>query len=1094
MKKGTRIFSVLLAVLMVLTVMPVIALSATEAQAVAAPTYWDGTASSATTTVTDVMAFVQAGTTYTATEADLEGHLTIDTARKEIHIVDELGFAIFVIMTNNPYTIYENDGATVKYDGERETAVDATYGITDIVANATIYLDNDLYLNDPAKDVSEWKSVAPMFMRPLPNNGGTNGTLTFDGQGHSITGWYCDIALTSADHGASFGLFGMPVVYDFFTVKNVALLAQKLNITADNTWTKTIVAGSIAAGAWVVGGSCDLTVDSVVIDSEISASIQATNSTGGAISGQMWTSTQSNAKAENKNIVVAGVVGCPQNRPSVMTETSNINGTTTLTNIAVKTDITEFSSNRAWGAAIFTNDRAKNLKLENIVALSTAHGFDQSLEEFAPTFIKRFATFTSLSYKNVFVNGALHTDMADTTYGSNFSTVATVDDLLPYNIYKQQRDNGAFEGWDIAGEIAVPAALASQAAAIDAIFNADTTAYWDGTVPGIVDGVEVDNILAEGESVLDYVLSGKEYVLSKNQFAAHLTHGITTSATATGNLTVLDEIGFAMYVLMSNNSFKVMDGETVWYNGARSTANNVKDGFDKLFGWGSSVLLARDLYLNDSDLPMEERNSLAPIGMRVSANVGASQQVFRHFNGQNHTIYGWYVEHEFTAADNGGLLAYGFIGVLYGSYGLKTENFALVDAAMNLSMDSAFTGTVMVGALFGAAKYQTSPTTTVNNVAVDMTVNSSNINNGGYYWRGESSFALTVGGLFGATNYCKNDYDETNTKNGTLNVTDCLISLKATTDSTTAFASGFGWSLSQVTVNISNTAVYTDFDGFAQGNTAATTFGTNAAATTTLTNLWVNGAVHANFAADTAADGIILAATGVRTIGSLDLLGGVFAATRGEGFANWSTDGAVAVPASYLADAAAFGDAILTDSAIRALGMSLRTSANPEKQGLRASFEVNHDALKSAGYTLKYGALCIPAKEVNMKGATLEVDTENVLDFAEYGILILDADDTGANSERWVYANAGQFNCAIVNLPAFTASSGTPMDALNIEFSMRGYVSVLDGDGAVVATVYTATMTTSTINLARIAVELGSVSGIALENLQALIARAEQAA
>ena len=129
-----------------------------------------------------------------------------------------------------------------------------------------------------------------------------------------------------------------------------------------------------------------------------------------------------------------------------------------------------------------------------------------------------------------------------------------------------------------------------------------------------------------------------------------------------------------------------------------------------------------------------------------------------------------------------------------------------------------------------------------------------------------------------------------------------------------------------------------------------------------------------------------------------------------------------------------------------------------------------------------------------MKGATLAVDTENVLDFGLFGITLLGAEDKGASPKMWQYANAGQFNCAVVNLPKFVTVGGETIDTLNVDFSMRGYVQVLDSESNVVATVYTRTATASMVDVARYVVENNAAEEAVIENLKVLIERAEQSA
>ncbi len=271
------------------------------------------------------------------------------------------------------------------------------------------------------------------------------------------------------------------------------------------------------------------------------------------------------------------------------------------------------------------------------------------------------------------------------------------------------------------------------ALAEDTTAQAEEITYWDGTVPGLVDGAEVDNVLAEGQSVLDYVIAGTKYQVSLAQFEAHVTH-------ASKSLTALDEIGFAMLTIMSSNNFEILENDltTVYFDGARSTNTAVADGFDKLLDLNDSsgntaesdnfIYLGRDLYLNDPKADPSTWNDIAPLYTRATtAKWWEANNSTLTFDGQGHSIVGWSVNHTMTSKNAATFASFGLFG-LYSSASLLIQNVAMLNMSVDITVDdtvSAATNTLLVGGLLGSMRVQGGAPENlfhVNNVIVDMDV------------------------------------------------------------------------------------------------------------------------------------------------------------------------------------------------------------------------------------------------------------------------------------------------------------------------------------------------------------------------------------
>ena len=221
--KTTRLLSMLLAILMVLTVMPVIALSASETGAGATATVWDGNvpadANGVTATVEDWV--FGTGTaadkklTYASWDAVADYITVADTT---ITVKNAGGLAILAVMTNVATKIGDTDIA--------DSAARAAY-----FSGKTIVLAADIYLNDATTS----NKMMPLFWCGIdPTTTDAMESLTFDGKGFAIYGWSVDRTIDyKMDNrlANAWGFFGM-MHTSAMTVKGLALLDAALAIFA----------------------------------------------------------------------------------------------------------------------------------------------------------------------------------------------------------------------------------------------------------------------------------------------------------------------------------------------------------------------------------------------------------------------------------------------------------------------------------------------------------------------------------------------------------------------------------------------------------------------------------------------------------------------------------------------------------------------------------------------------------------------------------------------------------------------------------------------------------------------------------------------
>lgn len=246
-KKATRLLSVLLAVLMVVTMVPFMALSAAEpVQNIAAdPVVWDGKVpASSDGTVATVEEWIfgtgaAEGKTYDFNwSAEYAGfgeqfgqyeHIEFN-GTDTITIKTAAGLALFTVWSNVNTTTVQGMGT--KFGN----GAGMTHPLV-FLQGKTVKLAADLYLNDPAVDAAEWTNTTmPIFWDGIDLFNDTHVTnFTFDGQGYMIYGWKLDqtIAYDETNCGNNaWGFFGMLPTNGKITIKSLALIDAKFDLDA----------------------------------------------------------------------------------------------------------------------------------------------------------------------------------------------------------------------------------------------------------------------------------------------------------------------------------------------------------------------------------------------------------------------------------------------------------------------------------------------------------------------------------------------------------------------------------------------------------------------------------------------------------------------------------------------------------------------------------------------------------------------------------------------------------------------------------------------------------------------------------------------
>ncbi len=285
MKKTTRFFSLVLALLMVLVMVPAFAISADEVAP--AITVWDGKVpftSDAGVTDTDranwktLTEVIHNTTKYALTAEQIKNDF--DYSAWEIKTAD--GLALFSAFMNRKVTIDGNPA-----NGNPHSP---TWG-------KTIKLANDIYLNDPTKDQSEWTNL--WFPIAGDFQGNNTSSITFDGQGHFVYGMKIDeTAHASSLDGyrthRNIGFFG--IIKGTLKVNNLALLsgvidAENCAPAEGSTEVPTMTVGGL------IGASDKLEVNSVIVNVDINVHSTGTGSDTNNVANQKW------------GVIAGGVVG-----------------------------------------------------------------------------------------------------------------------------------------------------------------------------------------------------------------------------------------------------------------------------------------------------------------------------------------------------------------------------------------------------------------------------------------------------------------------------------------------------------------------------------------------------------------------------------------------------------------------------------------------------------------------------------------------------------------------------------------------------------------------------------------------------------------
>ncbi len=275
-KKSYRFFSAILAILMVLAVCPMFAISAAEAtgQDLDSITYWDGTVpyydpENPDATFADfemtVPAFVMSGSTYKIDKATFDAHLTKGDGTingRYLNIKDEIGLVMLSLITNCPTVIYDESNTEVGTFYDSSTSDDPTRTAVWWLEYHEINIARDLYLNAPGAHVNQ---IAPLFWKRAGDveNHAWYG-FSIKGLNHSINGWYMDVTINN-DNYVSNGFVGsLPNAH--FTVSNLALVDMELNVTTAEDFTKTAVIGGIVGGGKFASVSDSVTIQGCYVD------------------------------------------------------------------------------------------------------------------------------------------------------------------------------------------------------------------------------------------------------------------------------------------------------------------------------------------------------------------------------------------------------------------------------------------------------------------------------------------------------------------------------------------------------------------------------------------------------------------------------------------------------------------------------------------------------------------------------------------------------------------------------------------------------------------------------------------------------------
>ncbi len=450
--------------------------------------------------------------------------------------------------------------------------------------------------------------------------------------------------------------------------------------------------------------------------------------------------------------------------------------------------------------------------------------------------------------------------------------------------------------------------------------SADPITYWDGTVPGLngTTYAVVDNVLA-GTTMPAYVVAGTAYYLSKAQFDAHFTLGAPASDNGRAqSITIKDEVGFAMFCLMTNNSFYIIDtdnGNSVWFNGARSTSSTKIDGIHYLWHQDAFITFADDFYMNDPAKDRTEWHSLVPLFWRKPTATKGDPYRTR-IEGNNHAIVGWYIKYTSTqAGSTTSLNGYGLVGTWHGNYyGNLIQNVAMLDAAMDLTIPSTTTSVLCAGGIVGNIigdrafvpsgwEYNSASNTfTIQNCIADIEINLNNARtDSGYWWNGSGAgdkpLNTMIGGLIGTPSIIDmqgvNPWKSYTSSVTTLTMTNNLVNLCGTATGTPcALVGGLTSRITtgMKTLTIKDNYVLTDLKGYDTEYSLTKVAYMDATATTLTANGNWFYAKKNNSAQNTALPSTMSTASNNKTMSATNVLDSAYFDTnKGTGFASWTS-------------------------------------------------------------------------------------------------------------------------------------------------------------------------------------------------------------
>ncbi len=302
-----RFLSAVLAILMVVAICPVIALAATAPES-NIPTVWDGTAlrwdeeAGDYATISDIPAYILSGATY---EIDVdtmaEEGLTLtpytnpadNKTTYAMTISSESGFAMFVLLSNCPFTIIggAQDGA--------DLVGAAGSGLLDLINGQAVTLAADLNLGN--------QKIAPIFW--AVHSQSTWYTFIFDGAGHAIYNWNVTQSISSNAY-TNIGFIGY-YKGQSLKVQNLALMNQTINISTTSAITNTTDIGGIVGGMWDCAqvSYSGLTVSDVIVDLDANLSLANTKNYGD------WWITPPGEGNQAFSGMVGGIAGQLARRP-----------------------------------------------------------------------------------------------------------------------------------------------------------------------------------------------------------------------------------------------------------------------------------------------------------------------------------------------------------------------------------------------------------------------------------------------------------------------------------------------------------------------------------------------------------------------------------------------------------------------------------------------------------------------------------------------------------------------------------------------------------------------------------------------------------